>query len=95
MYAIIARFRVQPGHVDDVIAALNEAAVASRQEPGCHFYDANQDTTDPNVIVMYEQYDDETAFQAHLDSDHFKATVAARVVPYLESRARETFTVVT
>ena len=95
MYGVIARFRVKDGHVDDVIAALREAAPPSRDEPGCHFYDANQDLTDPNLIVMYEQYENEAAFEAHRETPHFKTYVEARVLPFLESRARETFDVVT
>jgi quinol monooxygenase YgiN len=47
------------------------------------------------MIVMYEQYDDEAAFQAHLDSPHCKEIVVGKVVPLLESRQRETYTVVT
>lgn len=95
MYAIIARFKVKPGHVDEVISLLREAAVPSRQETGCHLYIANQDLSDPDTVVMYEQYDDEAAFQAHLDSPHCQEIVVGKVVPLLESRKRETFTVVT
>jgi quinol monooxygenase YgiN len=95
MYAIIARFKVKQGHIDQVISLLGQAAVPSRQEPGCHLYVANQDLADPNSIVMYEQYGDEAAFQTHLDSPHCREIVAGMVVPLLESRSRETFTVVT
>ena len=95
MYAIIARFKVQPGHVDEVIALLGQAAIPSRQEPGCHLYVANQDLSDPDTIVMYEQYDDEAAFQAHLSSPHCQELVVGKIVPLLESRHREAFAVVT
>lgn len=95
MFAIIVRFQVRPGHVDDVITALNEAAGPSRNEPGCHVYIANQDRSDPNVIVMYEVYDDEAALEAHRETPHFKEIVAARVVPFLDGRERQEFTVVT
>ena len=94
MYAIIARFQVKPGHVDEVIDLLRQASTPSLAEPGCHMYIANQDLADPNLIVMYEQYDDAAAFQQHLDSDYIKDIVAGKVVPLLESRQRETFTVV-
>ncbi len=93
MFAIIARFRVVSGKADEVLGYLAEATGPSLGEPGCHLYIANQDTTDPDVVVMYELYDDEAAFQAHLDSDHFKVVVAAKVVPLLVERKRETFTV--
>jgi len=94
MYAILARFTVQPGKMDDVIGYLNQASIPSLAEPGCHLYIANRDQSDPNVLVMYEQYTDEAAFQAHLASDHFRELVAGRVVPLLSDRRRETFDVV-
>lgn len=93
MYAIIARFRVQDGKIDEVLGYLNEASVPSLAEPGCHMYIANRDLADPNVVVMYEQYDDEAAFQAHLNSPHCQAIVAGKVVPLLTERKRETFSV--
>lgn len=95
VFAVIARFQVQPGQVDTVIELLNRAAVPSLAEPGCHLYTANQDASDPNLIVMYEQYDDADAFQRHLESPHVRDLVAGKIVPLLESRSRETFTVVT
>ena len=95
MLAVIARFQVQSGHVHTVIDLLNQAAVPSLLEPGCHLYAANQDLSDPNLIVMYEQYDDADAFQRHLDSPHVQDLVAGKIVPLLTSRSRETFNVVT
>ena len=95
MFAVIARFQVKDGHVDEVIRLLNEAAIPSRAEPGCHLYVANQDLSNPNLIVMYEQYEDEGAFQSHVESEHAQRIVLGQIVPLLESRRRETFTVVT
>jgi quinol monooxygenase YgiN len=95
VFAIIARFKVRPGHVDEVIELLNQAAIPSRAEPGCHFYVANRSLDDPDLIVMYEQYESAEAFQAHIDTDHFREIVAGKVVPLLESRQRETYSVVT
>ena len=44
---------------------------------------------------MYEQYESAEAFQRHLDSDHCRDIVAGKVVPLLECRERETYSVVT
>jgi quinol monooxygenase YgiN len=95
VFAIIVRFQVKDGFVDEVIAALNDAAGPSRQEPGCHVYIANQSLEDSNVVVMYEVYDDEAALEAHRETQHFKDIVAARVLPHLASRERQEFRVVT
>ena len=90
MFAIIARFKVKPGHVDDVIELLNQAAIPSRAEPGCRLYVANRSLDDPDLIVMYEQYESAVAFQTHMETDHFREIVAGKVMPLLESRQRET-----
>ena len=95
VFAVIARFKVKPGHVDEVIDLLNQAAIPSRAEPGCHLYVANRSLDDPEPIVMYEQYDSPEAFQTHLESEHCREIVAGRVVPLLESRHRETYSVAT
>jgi quinol monooxygenase YgiN len=94
MFALTARFQVQDGKVDEVIGYLREVAVPSLAEPGCHMYIANQSLTDPNVIVMYEQYDDEAAFQSHFESSHCQAIVVGKIGPLLVERSRETFEVV-
>jgi len=93
LFAIIARFTVQDGKVDEVLGYIGEASVPSLAEPGCHMYIANRDLADPNVVVMYEQYDDEAAFDAHLNSPHCQALVVGKVVPLLVDRRRETFRV--
>jgi quinol monooxygenase YgiN len=77
-----------------VLALLAEASVPSLAEPGCHMYIANRDRENPDVVVMYEQYTDEAAFQAHVDSEHCRTIVAGQIVPLLTERRRETFDVV-
>jgi quinol monooxygenase YgiN len=51
----------------------------------------NQLVDDPDVVVLYEQYDDEAAFQAHIDSEHFQRIVPPLIFPLLAERSRETF----
>jgi quinol monooxygenase YgiN len=94
MFSIIARFTVQAGKIDEVLGYLKQASVLSLAEPGCHMYFANQDLTDPNVVVMYEQYTDEAAFESHLASPHCQEIVVGKIVPLLENRRREMFNVV-
>jgi len=54
-----------------VAEALRALTAASRQEPGCvsyvpHYVQPGQDT-----VVIYEQYVDEQALDAHKGSPHF------------------------
>ena len=52
--------------------AMLENAEASRtREPGCRQFDVCE-KPDGSEIFLYEIYDDEAAFKAHLATDHFK-----------------------
>jgi len=72
MLALIVDFRIKPVHANDFAAAIVENARASREgEPGCHQFDVCRDPADPTHFFLYELYDDEVAFQSHLESSHF------------------------
>lgn len=91
MYAIVARWLVKAGHEDEVEALLREMLPHARSEPGCVMYEGNRDVADPRRFLLYEQYRDEAAFQAHIATDAFREIVANRIAPLLEERARETY----
>jgi quinol monooxygenase YgiN len=50
---------------------LRLLAAASRQEPGCVSYIPHLVEGDPDTVLIYEQYRDDTALDAHRDSEHF------------------------
>ena len=54
-----------------IAAALLALTAASRQEPGCVSYVPHSVQEDPDTIVIYEQYIDEQALDAHKRSPHF------------------------
>jgi quinol monooxygenase YgiN len=89
MYVIIARWRIQPDHVAAVHALIAGMAVHARAEPGCRQYTLNHAVDDPAVVVIYEQYDDEAAFQAHIATEPFQRIVVGQIVPLLAERSRE------
>ncbi len=71
-HVVTVVFRARPEHRDDFRAAMVENATASRTvEPGCRQFDVCE-KADGSEIFLYEVYDDEAAFRAHLASDHFK-----------------------
>ncbi|UOM35675.1 putative quinol monooxygenase [Acuticoccus sp. I52.16.1] len=74
MYAILVTFRI----ADDAVATFTDlvranAAASLADEPGCRRFDVLTDPAAPNDIVLYEIYDDEAAFRAHMQTGHFKA----------------------
>jgi quinol monooxygenase YgiN len=48
------------------------ARTSLASEPGCRQFDVCTDPARPDDVFLYELYDDETAFKAHLESAHFK-----------------------
>ena len=72
MYVIVAEFNVVAEHVDDFLDAIKiNAGHSVAREPGCRQFDVCIDPVRGECIYLYEVYDDEPAFQAHLESEHF------------------------
>jgi (4S)-4-hydroxy-5-phosphonooxypentane-2,3-dione isomerase len=89
-FVVTVVFQAKPEHRAQFRAAMLENAEASRtQEPGCRLFDVCE-SADGADIFLYEIYDDEAAFKAHLATGHFihfNATVTSwvaekRVVTY-------------
>lgn len=91
MYVVIARWLVQEGHVEDVIATIKEMIPHSLSEPACEAYIVNQSVDDPRELLLYEQYHDEAGFQAHTQTAAFKELVLGKIVPLLEDRGRDIY----
>ena len=71
-FVVTVAFRVRPDHRAAFREAILENAAASvAQEPGCSVFDVCE-KSDGSEIFLYEVYDDEPAFKAHLATGHFK-----------------------
>ncbi|HEY1325361.1 MAG TPA: putative quinol monooxygenase [Casimicrobiaceae bacterium] len=54
------------------------AAASLRDEPGCRRFDVLRPTTDDvGAIALYEIYDSEAAFAAHMQTVHYRAFAEA------------------
>jgi autoinducer 2-degrading protein len=62
---------VVPEQRDAFLAATEQNATASRDEPGVLRFDVLSDRTDPNHIVLVEIYRDEAAAAAHKETTHY------------------------
>jgi quinol monooxygenase YgiN len=91
-YVVVARWRAKAGSEERVLAVLDELTAATRAEPGCVGYTPHRSTEDPQDLMIFERYADEDAFQAHVDSEHFRRLVLDEAVPnLLESRDRTAY----
>lgn len=63
---------VVPDQLGAFLAATQENAVASRDEPGIVRFDVLSDRAEPNHVVLVEIYRDEAASAAHKDTSHYQ-----------------------
>lgn len=92
-YVVSAHWRAKDGAEQRLAEVIAEMTPPSRSEPGCRFYQAHVSAEDPRQFYLYEQYADEAAYEAHMDSEHFTRLVKQEAIPeLLEERRREFFT---
>jgi quinol monooxygenase YgiN len=90
-YVVTAVWTAQPGQEDIVRDAILQLVPLSRAEPGCRFYQPYTNPDDPQVFRLFEVYDDEQAYRAHGESEHFQRLGFGQAIPVLESRERAFF----
>jgi quinol monooxygenase YgiN len=91
-YVVSAKWRAKPGKEDRLKELCEEMTEPSRAEEGTIFYQAQRSIEDPQLFYLYEQYTDEAAYEAHMDSEHFTRLVKGEAIPeLLEAREREFF----
>ena len=77
MLTVIARLPIKEGKMDDAVKVLKELIAKVALEEGTAFYSLNKDKSNPNMLVIVEQYKDKTAFDYHSSTPYFKAFFAA------------------
>lgn len=87
-FVLVARMTAKDGEQDRAAELIPKLVEATRQEPGNREYIAHRDPEDPRVFLMYEQYDDKAAFEAHGASDHFKELGIGQLFGLMENRER-------
>ncbi|RMF09810.1 MAG: antibiotic biosynthesis monooxygenase [Alphaproteobacteria bacterium] len=85
-FAVIVDFDVHPEQADAFEAAiLKQARNSLELEEGCQIFHVFRDPEREVTFVLYELYDDEGAFERHLETDHF-AAFAAEVEAMVKAR---------
>ncbi len=89
MIVLVARYQAKAGMGDSVLAALNEMAPLVRQhEQGCALYQVCRSHDDSDAFLLYEQYVNQDALQAHRETPYFKRIVEDQITLMLEQRER-------
>jgi quinol monooxygenase YgiN len=73
----------------EVAETLRALALASRQEPGCVTFIPHHVDGDRDTVLIYEQYQDTAAAEAHRQSPHFKQHAVGFLYQKMRDRVRE------
>ena len=72
MIFITAKFKIRPEDADQWPQIAAEFTEATRNEPGCPWFDWSRSIADPDEYVLVEAFRDGEAGGAHVNSAHFK-----------------------
>ncbi len=89
MICIAVTYVVKPGHEAEAIDIFNTMTQYTRTEVGNMLYIAHRSSSDPRHFFLYEQYRDQSAFQAHRTADYFIQYITNGLMPIIESRVAE------
>jgi quinol monooxygenase YgiN len=92
MVSFTVRMRFDHQDREQVGELLRSLALASRQEPGCVIYVPHRVEGDPDTVLIYEQYTDAAALDAHRASDHFRRYAIQGLYQLLRERVNESLT---
>jgi quinol monooxygenase YgiN len=89
MVSFIVRLKFAPEERAEVAETLRLLAEASRKEPGCVNYVPHYVEGDLDTVLIYEQYKDAAAQEAHRESAHFKKYVVGGLYQMMKERSVE------
>jgi quinol monooxygenase YgiN len=89
MITFTVRLKFKTEDREEMREALRAATAASRKEPGCVTYVPHFVDGDPDTILIYEQYKDAAAAEAHRASAHFKKYVVGGLYQRMLERSVE------
>ena len=89
MISFMVRMTFAPDDQAEIAEILEALTLASRQEPGCVTYIPHYIEGDRNTVLIYEQYRDLSAAEAHRQSPHFKQYAVGGLYQKMRDRIRE------
>ena len=72
MHVVTVVFTIHAVHYQAFMQAMvGNARTSLQDEPGCRQFDVCESPAQPGKVFLYEVYDSEANFQAHLAAPHF------------------------
>ena len=94
MVSFTVRMRFDPSDHEEIAEILRKLTEGSRQEPGCVTYVPHFVEGDPAMVVIYEQYADESARDYHRNTPHFQQYAVGGLYQKMLDRQLENLTAV-
>ena len=85
----IVRMEFAPEDREEIAAALVALAAASREEPGCVEYVPCTVDGEADHVLIWEQYRDRAAAEAHRNTAHFKQYAVGVLYQKMRKRSVE------
>lgn len=79
MTVLVVTWMAVRGQENEVASIFSRLAAEARKEPGCLMFIVHRHKTNPARFLVYEQYRDEAALEAHRDSAHYRGYVQKRL----------------
>ena len=83
-YVLAVEWIAKAGQGDRIAEIQKEFAPLARQEPGCRQFFVSRSEDNPDRFFLYEEYDDEAAFDAHRETPHFDRLIRGAALDLLE-----------
>ena len=74
---VVAKLVAKKDAVEAVKAEVLKLVAPTRQEQGCIEYRLHQDNDDPSVFIFYENWENLSCLERHLQSAHYNSYVTA------------------
>ncbi len=94
MIVVSGRFRQPVERNEEALPAMADVITASLAEPGCRDYAYAEDTTEPGLFRVYEEWESREALQAHFAMAHMREWQAVRETLGFHDRAVTSYEVV-
>jgi len=91
MLILAVHVTIKVGHEEEVTELFGKLQEETRREPGCINYFVQRSRENPQVYMVYEQYEDEAALQAHRETPHFQQYGKNGFYRFVEERRAELF----
>jgi quinol monooxygenase YgiN len=72
MIIVHGTFPVKPALRDDALELMRQMAIASRAETGCISYEFYVGLSEPNNVLLFQEWESLEALQGHFDTEHME-----------------------